>query len=732
MKFKKIFALSVAILMIFGLVGCRKTKLQINPFNSDAEYFGTDSGTVAENSLYAVIWDNENGAVSFLDKVTGNVWSSAPAGLSQENATNPNFKAPITVKYIENETYIDKTLNSFTNSVRKSSYSAERIENGICVTYYFEDAEISIPVCFTISEDGFHMYIETSKIKENLNHIYSIAFMPFLAGVSNDLSSDKGYIFAPSGSGALIYPKNIGDGVGVTITDEVYGRDYNNAYIDRVNPINVKLPVFGSKTENKAICGIIESGAENAALTYNIGSVNLGYSTIYPAFNIRGSLYCTLNVMNTSEQTVVYSDERIKNKISVLYTPLNSEKADYLGMAECYRNYLIKNKNLSEMTENETLLNLKIVGGTVTKKYTFGIPYEALHVVTSFAEAADIISDISGKTGEKINADLIGFSKTGISPGKVAGGYTYNSKFGNIKSLDSVKKSANLFFDFDIVTCASSKLSIFGSNTSLNLSKKKQIIKQIDFVTAAEDSGGKSVSLVSRDKLGEILGKTMNRTKEMGFYGISLGTLSNTAYSDYRGNRYVAKSYMSDQVGALLKSVSKSGLNLAVLSANDYAVYQANHIFDAPTVSAKYQLFDCDIPFYEIVFKGAIPMSVNSLNISDNEQDMLLSAVEGGIGLQYTVISEYDTLLIDSNKNLFYNSKYGDIKNKIIENADKYRKIFGSVKGQTITRHTVINKTVRITEFSNGIRVCVNYGDTDVKIEEKTVKAKGFAVLDGR
>ena len=730
MNLKRTVTVSLAFFMLFGLIGCGNVKLQVNPFNSNAEYYGVDSEIAAENSLYAIRWDNENGGISFLDKASGNVWSTAPVGLTKEQITNPNFKAPIIVKYIENETYIDKTLNAFTNSVRKSSYSAEFIENGIQVTYYFEDAEISVPVCFVIGEDGFHMYIETAKIQENLNHIYSIAFMPFLAGVDNTLTSDRGYIFAPSGSGALIYPKSIGDGVGTTVTDEVYGRDCNNGYVDKVNPVNVKLPVFGSKTGDKGICGIIESGAENATLTYNVGSVNLGYSTVYPVFNIRGSLYCTLNVMNTSEQTIVYSDERIKNKISVLYTPLNNEKADYMGIAECYRNYLIKNKGLKE-EKNETMLNLKIVGGVVAKKYTFGVPYDSLHVTTSFAEASDIISDLNEKTGEKINANLIGFSKTGISPGKIADGYTYNGKFGNIRTLESIKKKADLFFDFDIITCASEKLSIFGSNTSLNLSKKKQLIQQVDFVTSGEDVSAKSISLVSRDKLGGILAKAVDRTKQTGIYGISLGTLSNTAYSDYRDNRYVAKSYMSDQVSALLKSVPKSGLGLAVSDANDYAAYRANHIFDAPTVSAKYQLFDCDIPFYEIVFKGYTSMSVISLNISDNEQEMRLSAIESGIGFGYTVISDYDTLLINSNRNLFYNSRYSDIKNKISENVLEYRDLFESVKGQTITKHTVINKAVRITEYSNGVRACVNYGDTDVQIEGKTVKSKGFAVLEG-
>ncbi len=731
MNLKKMTTFLIIVLMLLELAGCGKVKLHTNPFDADIEYSSIDSGIVAENSLYSILWDNEDGEVSFKDKTTGNIWGAAPFGMDEDVITNPNFKAPIVVKYIESETYIDKTLNSFTNSVRKSSYSVEQIKNGIKVIYCFDDAEIAVPVCFEISKDGFHMYIETAEIKENKNHIYSISFMPFLAGVNNSLTSKQGYIFSPSGSGTLIYPKMLGDGIGITETDDVYGRDYNNDYVDSVNPIGIKLPVFGSKSGENGVCGIIESGAENALLSYNIGSVNLGYSTVYPVFNIRGSLYCDLNVMNKTEQAVVYSDEHIRNKISIRYTPLTGEKANYMGIAECYRNYLIENKGLSE-ANTETLINLKIIGGVVTKKYTFGVPYNSLHVTTSFSDAARIISDINQETGEVINADLIGFSKTGLSPGQIAGGYTYNRKFGNPDELDCVKKKANLFFDYDIIFAESSKLSVFSSKTSLNLSKKRQIVNSVDFVTGGLNVNDTATSLVSRDALGEVLKNSIKKTNQMGFSGISLSSLSNIAYSDYKENRYVAKSFMSNQVSAMMNGVSKSGLKLAVSAANDYAFYNANHIYDAPTVSSKNQLFDCDIPFYEIVLKGYVPMSVNSVNISDDMKNTMLNAIESGIGLTYTVISKYDTLLINSNNNMFYYSVYKNLKNEIMNEADEYKNLFEDLKCQTITGHTVLNNSVRITEYSNGMRICVNYGNTDFQVEGKTVGAKNFAVLEGR
>lgn len=172
MKLKKLMALSVAVLMIVVFTGCGKKKIYVNSFNANADYYGADVEIAAENSLYAVFWDDENGAVSFLDKTSGKVWGAPPVDSNSQQQENPNFKAPIIVKYVENETYVDKTLNAYTGSIRKSTYSAELFQNGITVTYYFEDAEIAIPVSYVVGEDGFHMYIETAKIQENSNRIY--------------------------------------------------------------------------------------------------------------------------------------------------------------------------------------------------------------------------------------------------------------------------------------------------------------------------------------------------------------------------------------------------------------------------------------------------------------------------------------------------------------------------------------------------------------------------------
>lgn len=55
------------------------------------------------------------------------------------------------------------------------------------------------------------------------------------------------------------------------------------SYTEQIN-----IPAFGVKEKENALFAIITDGSEQAYLDWNIGSDNVGYSTVYPYFRIRG------------------------------------------------------------------------------------------------------------------------------------------------------------------------------------------------------------------------------------------------------------------------------------------------------------------------------------------------------------------------------------------------------------------------------------------------------------
>lgn len=730
-KIAFIFVLCVSLSIV--LSGCGGTATNMKRYNPNAEYYSVPEEIVANNGSYSLLWNDETGDISFFEKASGLIWSAAPAhnqSEAQAEATLPQMRSPITISYYNGDTNEQTDEVAYTNSVKKGNFSAEKIDNGICVTYYFASAEISVPVEFTISDDCFNISIDPKGISENANKLYSVSVMPFLSSVNNTSNAGDNYLFVPSGSGALVYPKVIGDGVTSLITQSVYGTDRMDGTESKTNTQDIKMPVFGAKIGNNAVFAVINKGSECCDITTNIGSSTYGYSTVYPTFSLRGKYYCESSYMQwyTSEQ-YLFSDNMVTEKLSVNYYTLNGDKADYSGMAECYRNYLNKSGELKKSGE-EKLLNLKFYGGEQVTTFTLGIPHSKLQVMTDFKDVTEIINDISSQTGSDINALLLGFGTTGNTVGKIGGGFTSSAKFGSAKELQSLKNGGNvsLFYNFDILRYSENGKGVSGRSAAYTALNEKNYLYEYDIVTAEQDTSGLKYLYVTRDKLIDLAQKANKSVKSMKINGVCFDTLTYQTYSDYRSNLYNSKSSTYKQVSYILKQSAKEELRVVSVSANIYAALESVNVYDAPTSSAKYQVYDVDVPFYQMVLKGYVPMSVYSVNLSENPQKALLNAVETGLGLTYTLIDEYDTSLIYSADNIYFNSVYDDVNDLIISQADTYNEVFKEVKGSPIAGHELINKNVRATRFENGTTVYVNYSDSNQTVEGTQVPAMGFCM----
>ena len=81
--------------------------------------------------------------------------------------------------------------------------------------------------------------------------------------------------------------------------------------------------VFGAKKGDNAVFGIITSGAEKASLEWSIGSSNIGYSSIYPEFRIRGFNYIKRPENYVTTTTLgafkIFSKGIVTDKISIKY-----------------------------------------------------------------------------------------------------------------------------------------------------------------------------------------------------------------------------------------------------------------------------------------------------------------------------------------------------------------------------------------------------------------------------
>jgi hypothetical protein len=261
--------------------------------------------------------------------------------------------------------------------------------------------------------------------------LWKVKIAPFMCSFSNN--ADNSYLFVPSGSGALIYKKQESS-IALTYSQEVYGVDSGRflEYEEKATVENpIRLPVYGAKMGDKALCAIIEDGAEMASIDVSAAASNIGSTGVSASFEVRG--YQWVKVKKGYQK--LFSESITNNKCSVSFYPLYDNDADYVGMANVYRDYLEEKYNL-EKNDKENVLALKFIGGSNVKNSLLGIPYDDFYATTTVSDATKIITDLYKKLGIKMSANLVGFTQGGVDVGKIAGGFKLDSNLGKKSDLE--------------------------------------------------------------------------------------------------------------------------------------------------------------------------------------------------------------------------------------------------------------------------------------------------------
>ncbi len=730
-------------------------------FTSLEEYDVLETTCVAENDRYSLIWDASPSrrCVVLYDKVKDVEWSYIPqeslnasynnADDGSEVTVHSSVNSPIIVKYFDTTKYRTDQTYASTMSIRKKSFTLRAIENGVEMVCYFPDRSLTVPVAFTLNEKGVDVTIDTARVQESEEYnVYSIVLAPFFCSVSNrDVDKDDHYLFVPSGSGAIINPiMDPNRGAPLKIDEYVYGKDANIATLENLsNTETARFPVYGAVNGDEAICAIIKQGAESSRITGDLAWNLTGYSNVSTEFNIRGYQGVVQALLASKpEMRNLYSDAYTPENLTVGFYPLYDEDASYVGMANTYRDYLKSTDSINTEASKDSLLNIKLVGGVETKEFHFGIPSTAMMSVTTLEQAKEIIQDVKTSTGlSNINYNLVGFGKNGNDVGVVAGGYDINSAFGDEDDLKEIidmcnTNGDNLFYNFDMVRFRSSGGGVttaFGKADAANGSFTEQTYFSANL--RIRDYKIKPYYLVSRTQFAEVSANIKETAGDWTLSGVSLDTLTSISYSDYSDEQYYSRANFDNQASHIIKTFKNSGLKVAGSDANAFAAAVCTHVYDVPTQSSRYRYYSYEVPFYQIVFKGAVSMSGSSLNLATDSRDEFLKAVESGIGLTYTLIGEYDTNLITAAQNVFYGSVYWDdtiekgIKTDIVAMTKEYNEFFNNVNGTAIVDHKIINEDVRLTTFANGWSVYVNYGDAEYTEGDVKVAAGSYTAKKG-
>lgn len=741
----RLIAAAMCLLMIVSVAGCGNTPddvvdtLRYNDVSYDSETIA--DGVVVENDTWQLVWDDTQKSVMFVEKATGNVWSNAPEEFydpAYEGTKNTLVPSAVHVYYHYPKNMSEEIITFSKGMI--SSYDGDiylkKIDNGLRVVYDFMSNSIAVPVEYTLDGDHFSIKVDPTQIADDGENIVTgVAVAPFICGVQNDAKDS--FIFIPDGTGAIIEPNTLSTIGDVNAADNLirfYGNDltvqsyYNSSVIQQLS-----MPVIGVKKGDKGLVGIIDEGAQASSLAWRIGSTNIGFSTAYTMFRFRGySLVTPPRGYPTAAAYIKIFEDRISTNVQKTdYYALNGEDASLAGMADVYRNYLIEKAGLKKSDTAQKTVAIKYVGGVIQPDFFLGLPTTKLFPLTTTEQAQTMTEAFTEKLGTDFYVDMVGYGTSGLDLGKLAGGFTVGKEMGGSKGMTAFSDKMtslgiNWYMDFDLIGF---KKGAGGYNSSNNgvrwLDGQTAYFTGFDSVQLSRDDSDR-YNILARKDLIDATDTLLNKTASMKLGGISLGSVSNTIYSDFDSVDTLMCGGIQEDVTTLLGNVDKAGYAHLATGGNDYAVVASDAVIDAPLYSSNYDVCDKDVPFYQMVFHGYRPMNSVSVNLCADSEDALLRCVSAGIAPSYTITYNYDNELVTNEQTLVFGSSYEGNKDKIANTYAAIKDYVKSIDGATVVGYDIISADVRVTRFSNGVYAVVNFGDTDVNTAYGNVKAGGW------
>ncbi len=715
-------------------------KVDPSLFESSANYTIPESyEKVSENKNLALYLDYITGEYALENKKDSSVFFSNPLDSDRDNVANAETKKlsqmQLSVSYIT-ENFQTYEINSTEANVFTETYGDSQI-----ISYFFDSNETGfiIPVMLTLKDDYLEIELLIDSINEMAeNRILSIGMMQMF-GAGNP--KDEGYILLPDGMGSLMkfnqsfHNVNVYDGYVYAKDPTDVGSINENFYgIDLTE--NIHLPVYGIKKNDSAFISVMTQSEANVTLkAYCSGMLN-SYNFAYPIIKLRDSQTRRTGA-GTTGAGVYYSDTLPSNFKMRVY-PLAGDDADYIGMAQKYRQYLTEDLGMNSLEKDDgTPMNVTLIGAYKRTKHFLGFPYVGVDSMTTFEQAEEILTDLSDLGVDNMICGMIGWNSGGLES-SVSTKVVPESKLGGKKGVQQLMGTADelnvpLQFDVDLV-------NFFGPSGSYT--KINSTVYGLDLSPVALFPFIISLNRVDKTRtphylfrpaaMMEIASKFVDEASNAGIENYSFSTIGYDPYPAYNADDEYTRDAMTNSVTSILNNAAEKTDGIITTSKGNAYVFPAvNNVVEAPIYSSELYFARDDVPFYHVALRGLTRISGPALNLSAETDDVILRSAQFGVGL-YTVLSyESSNNLKDTSYNYYYSTEYALLGEDMANAYKRLKVVYDAVGISTITDYTVVTENLKITTFENGAKVYVNYGDTDVSYNGVKIPATDFVVVGG-
>ena len=191
-------------------------------------------------------------------------------------------------------------------------------------------------------------------------------------------------------------------------------------------------------------------------------------------------------------------------------------------------------------------------------------------------------------------------------------------------------------------------------------------------------------------------------------------------YSDFSRGNYTRNDTRDVLIDGY-KQFKDAGMTLLADGANAYALPYVDYITNVPLTSSNFDLFDYDIPFYEIVIHGLIPYTTKAINASANATDTIMLALATATPVHYDMMYTSPNKFTDSDyDSLFYSHYEGWLEPS--SNVYKlYKENLSDFTNQKITGFKYLSADIMETTFENGKKITVDTRKCTLNVDGKDI-----------
>jgi len=605
----------------------------------------------------------------------------------------------------------------------------------------------NVPISFDISleyrleGDAVKVSVPASKIKSyGGGTIFQIHLLRFMGAAH---TSENGYFVVPNGSGALIDFNN-GKQFYPIYQQSIYGMDPLAAVpIRSENVDTVKLPFFGICRENSSLLITVEEGKTIASISAAVSGTFNDYNYAFPIFTV-SNVDNLLNFGSSNVDVFVREPDIYDINMTVRYSFLTEENKDYSGLANYYRDKLIREGKLTPTPEIAAVTQpmdipfyYDIIGGVKETNHFLGVQYLRVFPMTTFANAK-IMADELKEAG--INKQVVNFQ------GWFNGGFYHNApdRISLVRKLGSKSEFEKLSskieddggrFYADValqhVTYADRRFNwktVASRYYGLGFAAfEAQTCPCCLWAIASMGFSETFLALVSPKYLPRYV---ENFTDKIGRYeiaGISLRELSCWLHSDKRRTNIISREDALSVVLAQFDLLATTEKNLMGSGSFDYSFPYLTDIINAPLGANRFFIIDREIPLYQMIVHGSLSYGGTLLNYNyeEDKSRLILNHIEFGASPHYVFSWEEANKMKFTGLSRYFNTTFNVWKYEAIDIYHQINEALKYVNGALIINHQILDD-VRVITYSNGVTIYINYGDEKALIDGHMIEPLSY------